>query len=232
MYLFGSLAYGNFDQDSDVDVMVVTGQAVTAEQFAALSALHTRLAALPNRWADRLEVSYIPRDALRRYDPAQATHPHLDRSPDEQLIWMEHDGSWNIQRETLRNQGVVLWGPHPRTLIDPVSAEVLRRSMLDLLHSWSVSLLEDPAQITRRGFQSYIVLSHCRMLYTLVTGAITTKRGAAAWAAEHLEPRWRGLITRAWDGRHAPALPVQADEVKETLDLVRCVLARSQEFEG
>ncbi len=71
MYLYGSLATGDFDpQSSDVDVLVVTRDALGSEQFAALSALHARFAAGDSPWAVEIEVSYIPLGALPRFDPA------------------------------------------------------------------------------------------------------------------------------------------------------------------
>lgn len=68
-YLFGSPACGDFDRDSDVDVLVVTEGELSGEQFEALRATHERLARADSPWATQLEVSYIPRAALR-YDGA------------------------------------------------------------------------------------------------------------------------------------------------------------------
>jgi len=70
MYLFGSLANGGFDQHSDIDVLVVTDTEITSDVFSALKKMHERIAKIDSPWAVQLEVSYIPKHALRRFDPA------------------------------------------------------------------------------------------------------------------------------------------------------------------
>lgn len=79
MYLYGSLASGDFDSSSDIDFVAVTDGEMADDLFSALQTLHTRIAASDSRWATELEGSYIPQHALRRYDPAHAWHPHIDR---------------------------------------------------------------------------------------------------------------------------------------------------------
>jgi hypothetical protein len=101
-YLFGSLATGDFDQASDIDVLVVTDDEISAGLFTALQAMHARIAVIDSPWGTQLEVSYIPRRAIRRYDPARALHPHLDRGRGESLRLLQHDSDWVIQRHTLR----------------------------------------------------------------------------------------------------------------------------------
>ncbi len=42
MYLFSSLAGGDFDRESDVDVAVVTDEEISGDLFSALRAMHQR----------------------------------------------------------------------------------------------------------------------------------------------------------------------------------------------
>src|SRR5437879_565536 len=46
MYLDGSLASGDFDQESDIDFVVVSEHPITDNLFAALAAMHERIAAI------------------------------------------------------------------------------------------------------------------------------------------------------------------------------------------
>jgi hypothetical protein len=229
-YLFGSLACGDFDRDSDVDVLVVTEEEITGELFSALRSLHARVAAADSPWATQLEVSYIPREALRRHDPERAMHPHIDRGAGEQLRVTRHDEDWVVQRHTLRERGVTLTGPAPRTLIDPVSPDDLRRAMSSIMW-WPAQILDDPARIRERGYQSYIVLTMCRMLYTLRHGAVVSKRAAARWAQASSAGRWTELIERAWDGRSHPRLPARPEDVSDTLNLIRHTLERVRQYD-
>lgn len=229
-YLFGSLTSGDFDQASDVDVVVVTEAEISDAVCAALAAMHARLAAGASWWATQLEVSYMPQRALRRHDPAAALHPHLDRGKGERLRLMQHDSDWVVQRAALRERGITLAGPAPQTLIDPVSPDDLRRAMLAVLW-WPAQILAAPAQISELGYQSYIVLTLCRMLYTLQFGTIISKPAAARWAQATLSARWSPLIERAWLGRQTPQMKATADDINETLDFIRYTLARSQQSE-
>lgn len=227
-YLFGSLTTGDFDQHSDIDVVVVTDDYLRDDLFLALQMMHAGIAADGSWWATQLEVSYIPRRALRRYDPANAVHPHIDRGRNQSLHMMRHDSDWVIQRHSLWERGIALSGPDPQTLIDPITPSELRRAMLAILW-WPVEILDDPVQIKRRGYQSYIVLTMCRILYTLEYGAVASKPVAARWAQETQGERWKHLIERALVGRQHPEAEASLEDLNGTLDFIRYTLERSRE---
>lgn len=240
MYLYGSLATGDFDQDSDVDFLVVTDDELSSDLFSALQDMHTRIATLDSWCATQLEGAYVPQGALRRYDPLHALHLHIDRGKGERLKMMQIDnaslsrawwGGWVLLREVVREKGMTLAGPAPRTLIDPVSPNDLREAMLALLHGWVMPILDHPAEMDTRGYQSYTVLTLCRILYTLHYGTVASKPVAALWVQETLDQRWTPLIDRAWVGRQNPGLKAQTVDVNETLDFIRYTLERSQQFE-
>lgn len=231
VYLFGSLASGDFDGASDIDLLVVTDDEISGELFSALQAMHARIALGNSSWATQLEVSYMPQRALRRYDPAHALHPHIDRGAGQSLRMMQHDSDWVVQRYTLRERGIALAGPAPRTLIDPVSPNDLRQAMLAVLRGWWAPMIVDHAHLHSRGYQSYTVLSLCRVLYTLQYGTVVSKPVAARWAQETLEVRWRPLIERALVGRQHPQLEASAEDVRGTVALIRYTLERSRQFE-
>ncbi len=228
MMLYGSLAAGDFDAASDVDVLVVTDADISNETFAALAAMHERMAQGEPPWAIQLEISYIPLAALRRHDPEHATHPRLDRGGGERLYWMPHDVDWVIQRHALRERSLVIAGPPPASLIDPVSADELRGAMWPLLQRREQSLRDHPDDLSFRGYQSYVVLTVCRMLYTLEHGTVVTKPTAARWALAAQDARWITLIERALAGRKTPGAEVLPDDVSGTLAFIRYALERSK----
>jgi hypothetical protein len=231
MYLDGSLTSGDFDQDSDIDFVVVTDADIAGNLFAALQAMHDRLAATDSPWAIQLEGSYMSQHALRRYDPAHALHPNIERGEGERLKMALHDRAWAVHRCVLRERGITLTGPAPQTLIDPVSPEELQQAMLESLHGWATRLLDDPALMGTRGYQSYIVLTLCRILYTLEHGAVVSKPVAARWVQGTTGDRWTPLIERAWVGRHNPQWGAPPEDVDGTQDLIRYALGRGAEFE-
>ena len=132
-----------------------------------------------------------------------------------------HDQPWAVHRWVLRERGITLLGPDPKTLIDPVSPQELRAAMRVLLHGWGAHFLEHPELLAGRGYQSYVVLSLSRLLYTLQSGEVVSKFAAAGWAKESLGEKWSGLIERAWTGRHHADLPAEVWDVVLTLDFIR-----------
>ncbi len=231
MYLEGSLTSADFDQDSDIDFVVVTDDEVSGDLFLALQAMHERIATLNSPWAIQLEGSYISRHALRRYDPAHAMHPNIERGPGERLKMTRHDAAWVVHRSILRERGITVIGPAPHTLIDPVAPDDLRQAMLEIAPGWAAAILANPTQLHRRGYQSYIVLTLCRMLYTLHAGTVVSKPVAARWAQEALGQRWAPLIERTWVGRHDPESEASPEDVGGTLALLRHMLKRDRQFE-
>jgi predicted nucleotidyltransferase len=227
-YLFGSATTSDFDLQSDVDVVVVTADTIPDGTFAALQAMHARIATIDSWCATQLEISYIPRRAIRRYNPADPLHPRLDRGKDETLRMMRHDADWVVQRHLIRERGLTLLGPTPAMLIDPVSPDDLRRAMLELLPEWLAPMLESPPDVRTRGYQSFIVLSICRILYTLEHGDVVSKKAAASWGEETLHARWTPLIRGAWLGRQDPDASPRAGDLTETWAFIRYAIGRSK----
>lgn len=227
MYLFGSLANGDFDLHSDIDILFVTEQAISKAAFQELFEMHERISTIDSPWAIQLEVSYIPKDALHQFDPANNIHPHIDRGPGEKLHRMQHDADWNVQRYILRERGITVTGPDPNTLIAPVSPADLRWAVSEILRNWFRHFLDDPSPLKGRGYQSYTVLTMCRILYTYEHGEIVSKPVAATWVKQNLGKEWVGLIDRAWAGRQTPGLEALPEDINGTLDFIRYTLEYS-----
>ena len=226
MYLSGSLASGDFaPQRSDIDFVVVTADDLPGEILPALEALHARITASGLKWATKLEGSYIPQQALRRYDPAHAQHPAL--RVDGSFGVDQHGSDWVIQCHIIREQGVVVAGPAPQTLIDPVQPNDLRRAALGTLREWWSPQLYNPSRLHSSEYQAYAILTMCRALYTLQYGIVVSKPVAARWAQQALGERWAALIERALAWSHN----TQLDDLNETLDFIRYTLERGQQFE-
>ncbi len=230
LYLEGSLANGDFDEDSDIDFVAVTDKEIPENTFAALYALHERINLLDTQWSTNQEGTYIPQVALRRFDSKQAKFPNIERGLGERLKRVDHDESWNIHRFLLRERGITILGPALTTLIDPISPDDLRRAMLPALDGWATHIRNHPEKLVHQGYQSYTVLSLCRILYTLEFGDVVSKRKAANWFRETHERKWHALIDQAWVGRHNPQLPASPEEIHQTLDLIRYTLERGKEF--
>jgi aminoglycoside adenylyltransferase-like protein/nucleotidyltransferase-like protein len=223
LYLYGSLSLGDFDPaSSDVDFLVVTGERLPEVMLEQLREMHAEIAACGLPYARSLEGSYIPRDALWRYDPANNEHPTIGSDWPFQIG--KHGPQWIIERQIVREYGVTVWGPSPRALIEAISPDELRAAVCAALKNFWQTQLDNPEWLRPRHYQAFAVLTLCRALYTLHHGAVSSKPRAAAWAQEAY-PEWRPVIERAlvWRSQH------EADEdLSETLTFLREALGHAQ----
>ncbi|MEP6773999.1 MAG: aminoglycoside adenylyltransferase domain-containing protein [Chloroflexota bacterium] len=239
MYLEGSLANEAFDEASDIDFIVVTDQDVTEDLFLTLRAMHDRIALLDSRWGFELEGSYVGRQALRRREEVPGPqaddahvhplYPNLERGVGEHLKMAPHDESWLVHRAILGERGITLAGPPPQTLVDPVTPTELRQAMLSVLREWPASLLEQPEKLGIWGLHTYVVVTLCRMLYTLHHGMVASKISAARWAQETLDKEWAPQIQRAWAWRYRPQPAASSEEVAETIAFIHYALQYSKD---
>jgi len=196
MYLVGSLALGDFQpQESDLDLVIVTVGALTDERVAALRDLHWRFDHRTSAWAARIDAVYIPQDLLRESSPISARCPMLEW-PDL-LTLARLESGWPIQRYTLREYGVVVSGPNPRSLLDPVHPDDLRRASAATVAEWRAQADGDPDWVARlqvRREHTYVVMTLCRLLYTLDVGSVASKPEAAHWVERTRGSRWSELI--------------------------------------
>ncbi|MGH7025528.1 MAG: aminoglycoside adenylyltransferase domain-containing protein [Caulobacteraceae bacterium] len=250
-YLQGSFAVGDADEMSDCDFIVVIERDLTADEVAALDAMHAAIHELPHEpWRHRLEGSYAPAAILRRLASEPRDPPGEPRGPEwgdpglggaparnypfvyldhaaKSTVRSEHDNT-QVVRWSLREKGVVLAGPDPKALIDPVTPEMLRaevRATMDL----AVSLGLEPMHL--KAWQSFWVGLYCRMLHTLSTGRVGSKKAGTAWALAHLDSEWRPLIARAQsikEGSREQAMePAAADAIAATRAFVAYAIERA-----
>ena len=223
MYLHGSLATGDFNpQSSDIDFVVVAAQPVCDDLLSALAVFHARLAASGLKWATKLEGAYISKEAIRRYEPEKTS-----------CAWLGADGhfareplgnDWVIQSYVIREMGVTVTGPDPKTLIDPILPEDLRRAELATLRWWWSPQLDNPFRLRSREYQAYAVLTMCRALYTLQFGTVVSKSCAARWAQTNLGECWVALIQRSLTWHEGDGV----DDMGEVLEFIRYTVERLQ----
>jgi len=226
IYLYGSLSSGDFDPDSsDVDFVVATARTLPDETVRALARVHAEIAASGLPWSRRLEGWYLPPQALRRHDPADLSHPTI--GVDWDFGPADLGADWVIQRHIVREQGVVVWGPPPADLIDPVPPDELRRAVVETAIGFWAHQLEgpEPEWLRTREYQAFAILTMCRILYTLEHGAIASKPVAAAWSREVLDAEWVPQVERALGWRHDHHL----DDLSETLRFVSYTVERCRE---
>lgn len=221
MYLYGSLSSGDFDPDSsDIDFVFVTRGLLSPETVDRLAAMHQQTWAASDKRAGKLEGAYIPQSLIRSHDPHGPACPTIN----EGKFYLDRPGSdWIIQRHVIREYGVTIAGPAPKTLIDFVSPEEIREAVRGVLREWWFPMLDNPAWLhnNSRGYHSYAILSMCRVLHALEHGTIASKPVAAHWAQQKLGGQWVGIIDLALLARKP--IPDEFDLLTPAIELIQYV---------
>jgi hypothetical protein len=147
-------------------------------------------------------------------------YPQVERG---RTLALDHlEAGWIFQCYILREHGVAVAGPAPRTLIDRIDPDDMRRAAAPIAELWLEQARHDPswlAWVRQRGNQAFVVLTLCRLLYTLEVGAVASKPAAARWAEKTLHSSWSGLIERSLAGQQDRAETPDSD-LNDTVALV------------
>ncbi len=223
MYVYGSLALGDFDPaTSDIDFIVVTDGGISVDTFIALDRMHAQFTASDSAWAPMIEAAYIPQQIL---DPAISTdrlYPQLEHD-DSQLKWLPRETGWAFQAETLREYGLAVSGADPKMLMNPVKRRDLHQAAYVIAAGWLEQSKSDPSWITwvtERSAQSFVVLTLCRFLFLLDQKRLASKPAAGRWGQTSLPEQYRGLIERSLKGKHDQRVTSKSDLTK-TLRLLQ-----------
>jgi predicted nucleotidyltransferase len=204
-YLVGSLATGDFDLDSDIDFLIVTGEGLTDAEVSLLQRLHLEIHDLGGYVARHLEGSYISKQTLTRTDLVGVQPLWYVDNGSKLLERSTHDNQWHV-RWILHECAIPLTGPDPKSLLQPVSTGALRsemRTTIQRLRTHFLAEMGEPLQWFNTRFgQSFTVLTCCRMLHTLRGRTVQSKLAAAKWAVQSLDAEWQGLIRQAWTERN------------------------------
>jgi hypothetical protein len=226
MYLYGSLSSGDFNpQSSDIDFAVITETILEPKIVSALEKMHVEIWASGSKWASKLEGAYAPKSLIRRHNPVGPPCPSVN----EGRFYLAQLGSdWLIQRHIMRECGVILSGPGPKTLIDPVSPADIRQAVRGVLDEWWFPMLANPSWLREHGseYHAYTVISMCRALHALRHGDIVSKPAAAKWAQSEFNSQWNALIEKAL----AAQAGSQTGFLEETLSFIRFTKAQVEKI--
>lgn len=228
MYLYGSLSRGDFNPEtSDIDFLVVTRGELSVEKTAGLESMHNEIWSSGLKRATRLEGSYVPQDLIRRHDPEGVPCPTVN----EGKFFVDRRGSdWVIQRHIVREYGVILAGPDPKTLIDPVTPADIRSAVHGILQEWWFPMIDDPTWLKKHGsnYHGYAVITMCRAMHAIEHGTIVSKPVAVQWAKENLMTQWIPLIDQAIASQYG----IPSDLLNETIAFIRFTQEKINEKES
>jgi streptomycin 3"-adenylyltransferase len=178
-YLYGSAVSGGFVAAvSDLDVVVVTASPVDVQPFDVFAGLVRRQQEREPDWAGRLDLVFVGRSTLATFRDGGGPFIEISHEDGPELKhraedWLE---TWYLALEA----DWPLIGPAPAELIPPISAREFLQAVADGI-PWFIS----PTRNTGTdGWLAYRVLTLCRLLRSLESGALCSKPEGAAWAID------------------------------------------------
>jgi hypothetical protein len=209
VYLQGSFALGDADDESDCDFLVVTRASLTDGQWAILRTFHAELPHREGTWNRHLEGSYAPAGELADLAAVGRPWPYVDHGHDT----LVPDGHCNteVTRWILREHGVRLAGPEPHTLLPTVPEDALRERMATGIPG-AVQAWERQERWLAWDTR-YAPATMARMWFTQVNGAVASKKAAMRWLAARPEGQeWAALLEGAARARGGPYDDAVTDE--------------------
>ncbi|HEX5944313.1 MAG TPA: aminoglycoside adenylyltransferase domain-containing protein, partial [Anaerolineales bacterium] len=190
--------------------------------------------------AKHLEGSYISVSDLNNWDMVGEKKLYYFDNGSTTYEESTHDNQWHV-RWILRERGITLVGPNPKTILKSIPLNEMlneiKRTMLQVLKIFQDEI-ERPLSFWNSRFgQSFTVLTYCRMLHTLHTGTVQSKKAGAKWAKEFVDPKWEKLIDQAWKEREGVRFLVKIHQRAEqtlpyeTLEFIKYALAQIDDVE-
>ena len=240
IYLVGSIASGDFDVDSDVDFLVVTNTELNEANMRLLQDIQIKIHDLDCYPAKHLEGSYISIGDLNDADTVGKKKLYYFDNGSTSYEESTHDNQWHV-RWILRERGIPLMGPDAETVVQSVPRRELsneiKTSMLQVKKFFEDEIDRPLSFFNSRFGQSFVVLTYCRMLHTLHTGTVQSKKAGAQWAKQFVDPKWVKLVDQAWKEREGVRFGVKIGQgadvavLYETLEFITYAIRQIDQFE-
>jgi len=240
IYLVGSIASGDFDLDSDIDFLVVTKTELAEANMMPLQDIQIKIHSIDCYLAKHLEGSYISISDLNNWNIVGEKKLYYFDNGSTTYEQSTHDNQWHV-RWILRERGITLAGPDPKTILKSIPVNEMlneiKRTMFQVLKIFQDEIDRPLSFFNSRFGQSFAVLTYCRMLHTLHTGTVQSKKAGAKWAKEFMEPKWLRLIDQAWNEREGVRFGVKIGQqaesslLYETLEFMKYAVAQIDNIE-
>jgi len=240
VYLVGSIASGDFDSDSDVDFLVVTNTELTETNRKSLQEIQTKIHDIDCYPAKHLEGSYISIADLNNWYTVGEKKLYYFDNGSTTFEESTHDNQWHV-RWILRERGITLIGQKPETILQSIPLNKLcneiKTVMLQVMKLFEDEINHPLSFFNSKFGQSFAVLTYCRMLHTLHTGTVQSKKAAVKWAKQFVEPKWVKIIDQAWHEREGVRFGVKIGQqaeptlLYETLEFIKYAVAQIDNIE-
>ena len=192
LYAYGSITQNAFDpRRSDLDCVAVIRRRLSPVVVSRFRTSLTRLNAR-HPWKRRLQLTIlIQRELLQPsadgwlYQFGRLSRTGSDGNP---IIWAN-----------ILESGQVVFGPDPHTFVPRITPALMRAALDREIGYLRTELVTKRTSVwrNRATYRRYAALTACRILYTLKTGRVVSKRKAALWALRRLPSTHRPIVRHA-----------------------------------
>jgi predicted nucleotidyltransferase len=235
IYLVGSIASGDFDLDSDVDFLVVINTELTESNMKSLQDIQIKIHDIDCYPAKHLEGSYISISDLNNWSIVGEKRLYYFDNGSTAYERSTHDNKWHV-RWILRERGITLVGQSPEKIVQPIPLNEMfseiKTTMLQVLKIFQDEINRPLSFWNSRFGQSFAVLTYCRMLHSLHTGTVQSKKAGMKWAKQFVDPKWVKIIDQAWKEREGVRFLVKIHQraeltlLYETLEFIKYAVAQ------
>jgi len=240
IYLVGSIASGDFDLDSDVDFLVVTKTELTEAHMKTLQDIQIKIHGIDCYPAKHLEGSYISIGDLNNWNIVGEKKLYYFDNGSTTYEQSTHDNQWHV-RWILRERGITLVGQKPETILKSIPLNEMfseiKTTMLQVMKLFEDEINRPLSFFNSRFGQSFAVLTYCRMLHSLHTGTVQSKKAAVKWAKQFVNPKWVKIIDQAWKEREGVRFGAKIGQraestlLYETLEFIKYAIAQIDNIE-
>lgn len=175
-YVHGSLALGDFNENSDIDYVVVTEHFIS--DMSMIEKIHRAFQECC--FGHHFEGSYITIDmALSDGLPKEKRLYYNSGTPQ----YVSYGYEWYFERTILIDHGLCIKGENLYSDLTPPTNETLEEAVAFLIVDTWVPLMKKPDQLSDE-YIVFGVLTMCRLMYTLKEKKIISKLKSAKWMIE------------------------------------------------
>ena len=189
VYIYGSLVTGCFDKESsDVDFLTVIKSSLDPEDIKRLEGVHKKLRSI-NSFGNMLEGEYV------RYGDI------IDGMPYKQYPYFAfgrfegHVGLKSFAWFQLKERGIALYGNDFKDIAGETDWKEIRAELLERISDYWSGMADWKLLFDR--WLALVVLSVCRIYYTLENKSTISKDGGGKFALSKLPEKWHILINEA-----------------------------------
>ncbi len=190
VYIYGSLATGCFVRGvSDIDFMTIIKKDLDEDDIKRIQFIHKSLDKI-SVYGHMLEGEYVRFNDIKDGMPA-GQYPYFAFGKSRGFVCLK-----NFAWFQLKERGITYYGTDFRSIAGDIEWRAVKKELLDRLNIYWPGMINWRLMVFNRWL-ALVVLSACRIYYSLENKSTISKDGGGEYALSKLEEEWHPLIREA-----------------------------------